>query len=175
MPSIPCLFWNEILGRNIVRREGGQGWFVQMDILGPVFAYLTCVVGIVGAFVVSFFLVFSAPNGAAIPQPGTAIVSMTASKSDMLADAKKPALKSAPTDNSAVNHVAATTQKREATLPTKTPPQINAAQKLSAFDARTKGKISRAQWRTMVAQERSRRLAYQQNSDFNSRFLGYAD
>jgi hypothetical protein len=151
-----------------------------MDILAPVFAYLTCVAGIIGAFVVSFFIVFSAPNGAAIPQHDAAVVSATASKSDMLADAKKPVLKNAPADNSAVNHVAATTQKREVTLPTKTPPQavaaqITAAQKLTAFDARAKGKISRAQWREMVAQERSRRLAYQQNSDFESRFLGYAD
>ena len=151
-----------------------------MDILAPVFAYLTCVAGIIGAFVVSFFIVFSAPNGAAIPQRSVAVVSETASKTDMLADAKNPVLKNAPTDNSAVNHVAATTQKREVTLPTKTPPQavagqITAAQKLTAFDARSKGKISRAQWREMVAQERSRRLAYQQNSNFDSRFLGYAD
>jgi len=95
-------------------------------------------------------------------------------------DARKPVLNNAPADNSAVNHAAATTQKREVTLPTKTPPQavagqITAAQKLTAFDARSKGKISRAQWREMVAQERSRRLAYQQNSNFESRFLGYAD
>jgi hypothetical protein len=151
-----------------------------MDILAPVFAYLTCVAGIIGAFVVSFFIVFSAPNGAAIPQASTAVVSTTASKADMLVDTKKPVLKNAAADNSAVNHIAATTQKREAMLPTKTPlqavaGQINAAQKLTAFDARPKSKISRAQWREMVAQERSRRLAYQQNSDFESRFLGYAD
>jgi hypothetical protein len=151
-----------------------------MDILAPVFAYLTCVAGIIGAFVVSFFIVFSAPNGAVIPEHDTAVVSATASKSDMLADAKKPVLKNAPADNSVVNHVAVTTQKREVTLPTKTSPQAvagqtTAAQKLTAFDARPKSKISRAQWREMVAQERSRRLAYQQNSDFESRFLGYAD
>ena len=150
-----------------------------MDILAPVFAYLTCVAGIIGAFVVSFFIVFSAPNEAAIPQHDT-IVSATASKSDMLADAKKPVLKNAAADNSAVNHVATTTQKREVAPPTKTPPQavagqITAGQKLTAFDARPKGKISRAQWRQMVAQERSRRFAYQQNPDFESRFLGYAD
>ncbi len=151
-----------------------------MDILAPVFAYLTCVAGIIGAFAVSFFVVFSAPNGAAIPQHSPAVVSVTTSKTDMLADAKSPVLKTAPADNSAVNHVAATTQKREVTLPTKAPPQavagqVTAAQKLTAFDARPKSKISRAQWREMVVQERSRRLAYQQNSDFESRFLGYAD
>jgi hypothetical protein len=141
-----------------------------MDILAPVFAYLTCVAGIIGAFAVSFFVVFSAPNGAAIPQHSPAVVSVTASKTDMLAEAKIPVLKTALPDNSAVNHVAATTQKREIALPTKTPPQAG-----TAFDARPKSKISRAQWREMVVQERSRRLAYQQNPDFESRFLGYAD
>jgi hypothetical protein len=151
-----------------------------MDILAPVLAYLTCVAGIVGAFALSFFVVFSAPNGAAIPQRSEAVVSVTASKADMLADANKPVLKTAPADNSAVNHVAATTQKREVTLPTKTPPQavagqMTAGQKQATIDPRAKSKISRAQWREMVAQERSRRLAYQQNSDFESRFLGYAD
>ena len=135
---------------------------------------------IIGAFAVSFFIVFSAPNEAVIPQRDAAIVSATATKSDMLADGKRPVLKNAPADNPAVNRVATTTQKREVTPPTKTPPQVvagqtPAAQKLTAFDARPKSKISRAQWRQMVAQERSRRLAYQQNSDFQSRFLGYAD
>jgi hypothetical protein len=172
MPPIPRLFWNEILRRNIVRRAGGQGWLVQMDILAPVFAYLTCVAGIIGAFAVSFFVVFSAPNGAATPQHSPAVVSVTASKTDMLAEAKTPVLKTAPADNSAVNHVAATTQKRETALPAKTPPQAAAG---TALDARPKSRISRAQWREIVVQERSRRLAYQQNPDFESRFLGYAD
>jgi hypothetical protein len=148
-----------------------------MDILAPVFAYIACVAGIVGAFVVSFSLVFSAPNGSAISQHSAAVVSATSAKSDMLADGAKPALKPALSDNSAINRVAEATQKREVTLPTKTPPRtvVAAAPRPVTPAPNPKSKITRAQWREMVAQERSRRLAFQQNSDFESRFLGFAD
>jgi hypothetical protein len=155
-----------------------------MDILAPVFAYLTCVAGIIGAFVISFFVVFSSPKQPAIAQQSAAVVSATAAKPVAVADLKKPALKGTTADNPAVNHVVAATQKREE------PPQAvaartaqapassastAAAQKLAASDAHSKSKISRAQWREMVQQERRHRIAYQQNADFESRFLGYAD
>jgi hypothetical protein len=160
-----------------------------MDILAPVLAYLTCVAGIVGAFLVSFYLVFSPPNQPAIAQHNAALVSVTATKSSPPVDAKKPALRGTVADNPPVNHAAPTTQKREdapqtsaarggapAQASTSTPAlQKVAPSEARAGDARAKGKITRAQWRQIVDQERRRRLAYQQNGDFESRFLGYAD
>ena len=168
---------------NIVRRAGGQGWFVQMDILAPVFAYLTAVAGIVGAFLVAFSVVVSAPKQPAIEQHAAAIVSTTAPKAAPAAelrpsvDATKPAPKTAA-DNPAVNHAAANTQKREgapqqAAAAKTAPAPLATTQKPAVAEARSKGKITRAQWRQIVQQERARRVA--QNADFQSRFLGYAD
>jgi hypothetical protein len=153
-----------------------------MDILAPVFAYLTAVAGIVGAFVVAFSVVVSAPKQPAIEQHSAAIVSATAPKAALAdlrptVDATKPVLKTAA-DNPPVNHVAVNTQKREAapaTAPTTAPAPLAGAQKPAVAEARSKGKITRAQWRQIVQQERSRHLAYQQGADFESRFLGYAD
>jgi hypothetical protein len=170
---------------NIVKRAGGQGWFVQMDILAPVFAYLTAVAGIVGAFAVAFSVVVSTPKQPAIEQHSAAIVSTTVAKAAPAGelrpsiDATKTVLKTAA-DNPAVNHAAANTQKREAApqqaAAAKTAPApLGTTQKPAVAEARSKGKITRAQWRQIVQQERSRRLAYQQNADFESRFLGYAD
>ncbi len=90
-----------------------------------------------------------------------------------LADAKNPAVKSGPADKLPVNYTVTTTQKREVAPQAAAIPQASpsAAQKLAAIDGRQKSKISRAQWREMVQQERSHRLA----SDFETRFLGYAD
>ncbi|HZC55115.1 MAG TPA: hypothetical protein VE396_03570 [Xanthobacteraceae bacterium] len=154
-----------------------------MDILAPVLAYLTCVAGIVGAFAVSFFVVFSTPNQPAIPQHSAAAAIVSPLKTAALVEANKPATKDSQADKPAVNYVAPTTQKREAAprasavqaAAAQAPAAQPAAQKLAAIDARQKPKISRAQWRQIVAQERSRRLAYQQGADFETRFLGYAD
>src|SRR5271169_2575091 len=149
-----------------------------MDILAPVLAYLTCVAGIVGAFAVSFFVVFSTPNQPAIPQHSAAAAIVSPLKTAALVEANKPATKDSQADKPAVNYVAPTTQKREAApraSAVQAPAAQPAAQKLAAIDARQKPKISRAQWRQIVAQERSRRLAYQQGADFETRFLGYAD
>jgi hypothetical protein len=143
-----------------------------MDILAPILAYLTCVAGIVGAFVVSFVVVFSTPEQPAMQQHVAAIASVSPLKTAALAEAGRPAAKDGPGDKLAVNYVV-NTQKREAVPQTADTP--TASQKLAAIDARQKTKISRAQWRQIVQQERSRRLAYQQGSDFETRFLGYAD
>lgn len=152
-----------------------------MDILAPVFAYLTCVAGIIGAFVVSFYLVLSPPAQPDSAPRIAAVESMSATKGDLLA--KKPILHGA-TAEAALNHAAPalTTQKREETrhrvaraVPAEAPASPVASPKLAAGDPRAKGKITRAQWRELVQQERNRRLAYQQNADFDSRFLGYAD
>ena len=148
-----------------------------MDILAPILAYLTCVAGIVGAFAVSLFVVFSTPDRPAMLQRATAIVSVNTLKTAAAVEAKKPTANDGQADKVAVNYVAPTTQNRDA-APQAISPAVaaqTASQKLAAIDARQKSKISRAQWRQIVQQERSRRLAYQQGSDFETRFLGYAD
>lgn len=157
-----------------------------MDILAPVFAYLTCVAGILGGFVVAFYLVVSPPNHAPLEASNEPIASVTATKSAPLIDLKKPALRSAAADNPAVNHAAPNTQTREearqpATARTASPQGSGrvtssaTTQNVAANELHAKSKITRAQWREMVQQERKRRLAFQQNADFESRFLGYAD
>jgi uncharacterized protein involved in copper resistance len=166
-----------------------------MDILAPVLAYLTCVAGIIGAFLVSFYIVFSPPNQAAIPQRAAAIVSANTTKVVPPVDAKKPVLKGAVADNPTPSRAAPTTQKREEAAQsvaargaptqassTQTSTPASASQKLAASEAHPglkspnpKSKITRAQWRQLVEQERRHRLAYQQDGDFESRFLGYAD
>jgi hypothetical protein len=155
-----------------------------MDILAPVFAYLTCVAGILGAFVVAFNIVVSPPNHAALEPRNEPLASVTATKSAPLTDLKK---RSAAADSPAINHAASTTQKREE-APQPPPARTASAQgssrvvspaaatqNLAASQLHAKSKITRAQWREMVQQERKRRLAFQQNADFESRFLGYAD
>jgi hypothetical protein len=158
-----------------------------MDILAPVFAYLTCVAGILGGFVVAFYVVVSPPNHAVLEPRNEPVASVTATKSAPLIDLKKPVLHSAAADSPAVNHAAPNTQKREearqpATARTANPQgsdrvasSTTATQNRAANELRGKTKITRAQWREMVQQERKRRLAFQQNADFESRFLGYAD
>jgi hypothetical protein len=158
-----------------------------MDILAPVFAYLTCVAGILGAFVVAFNIVVSPPNHAALEPRNEPLASVTATKSAPLTDLKKPALRSVAADSPAVNHAASTTQKREeapqpppartasAQGSSRVASPATATQNLAASQLHAKSKITRAQWREMVQQERKRRLAFQQNADFESRFLGYAD
>lgn len=158
-----------------------------MDILAPIFAYLTCVAGIVGGFVVAFYIVVSPPNHAAFAPRNEPIASVSATKSAPLADLKKLGLRSAAADNPAVNHVASNTQKREEARQPATARTASAqgsdrvawsaaaTQNRAASELRGKSKITRAQWREMVQQERKRRLAFQQNADFESRFLGYAD
>jgi hypothetical protein len=156
-----------------------------MDILAPVLAYLSCVAGIIGAFVLSFYMVFSPPKQPAIAQHTAAIVSTTALKAAQPADAKKPALRGSVADNPAANRLAPTTQKRDDAAqtaavrgaPAQAAAAVSASQKLATSESHPnpKSKISRAQWRQMVEQERRRRLAYQQDANFESRFLGYAD
>jgi hypothetical protein len=45
----------------------------------------------------------------------------------------------------------------------------------AAHDVRGKHALSAAQARRLIQEERARRWAYQQNSSFENRFLGYAD
>jgi hypothetical protein len=147
-----------------------------MDILASMLAYLGCVTGIVAALVMSFFVFFSTPDQPAVPKhtvalaskasasrPGESKVAMS-SATATAADAT-PASKLGPKIGPMAAGVASGAPKAE-TVP----------QAASAAHLRPRAQIGRAQYlRRLVQEERARRWAYQQDPDFDSRFLGYAD
>ncbi len=129
-----------------------------MDIIASIFAYLGCVTGIVGALAVSFFVVFAAPHAAAPAHQAVAMVSRPAVARTIAAAETKPAPKAGQRDEKIASHDTAPAQ----------PPAL-------ALNVRQKVQASRAQARRLVQEERARRWAYEQDSNFESRFLGYAD
>ncbi len=129
-----------------------------MDIIASIFAYLGCVTGIVGALAVSFFVVFAAPNTAPPPHQALAMVSRPAVARTIAAAETKPAPKAAQRDEEIASHG----------TPPAHPPAL-------ALNVRQKTQATRAQARRLVQEERARRWAYEPDSDFESRFLGYAD
>jgi hypothetical protein len=132
-----------------------------MDVLAAMFAYLGCVTGIVGALAISFFVFFSAPNQQ-IMAKNTVVI---AAKSNKLNTALVSDVKPAPAPVVAKTDVAKVEVDKVEIVP---PPKI-------AANARTKTLTSSAQLRRLVQEERARRFAYQQDADFDARFLGYAD
>jgi hypothetical protein len=129
-----------------------------MDILASILAYLGCATGIVGALAISFFVFFSTLNPGAGPKPAVAI----AAKSDRLQTATVATIPTAATKQS---------EQRVAAV---APPQP-AAPALVAAVGHRKTHLSRPQLRELVQEERAKRWAYQQDADFEARFLGYAD
>jgi hypothetical protein len=129
-----------------------------MDIIASIFAYLGCVTGIVGALAVSFFVVFAVPETAAPPHQALAMVSRPVVARTIAAAETKPAPKAAQRDEEIASHGTAPAH----------PPAL-------ALSVRQKTQASRAQARRLVQEERARRWAYEPDSDFESRFLGYAD
>jgi len=132
-----------------------------MDIIASVLAYMGCVTGIIGALVLSFAIFLSTPD-----QP-TGInypVAMAANQS--VARATTP-------------HATSKLEHRPPLVATdvqSTPAPQTMAQTMATASARQKVQTSRAQYlRRMVQEERARRWAYQQDPDFEARFLGYAD
>jgi hypothetical protein len=133
-----------------------------MDIIASILAYLGCVTGVVAALAISFMVYFSP-----VAQPASA------------PHAVALAAKSLPAKSPPTKTVAEAEQK---TVPTHPNNRVAPLAKNDATpaavptsDVRQKTKMSRAQWNKLVQNERARRLAYQQDPDFEARFLGYAD
>jgi hypothetical protein len=130
-----------------------------MDILAPIFAYLGCVAGIVCALAISFMVYVSPPGQTTANKPNVATAASPL-KVTTIAQAK-----AAPKADRHDTHVASAAG--DAAAPP--PPTV-------AFSARHRAQISRAQYyRRLVEEQRLKRLAYQQNPEFEARFLGYAD
>jgi hypothetical protein len=139
----------------------------SMDIIASMLAYLGCVTGILGALAISFFVVFSSPDQPAMPISTVATTAKpsVAKAATVAAATGKPAPKIAQADSSP----ASSDPKRE------TVPQAATGRTASAVNVRQKTQSWAAQVRRQEQEQRARRWAYQQNPDFEARFLGYAD
>jgi hypothetical protein len=130
-----------------------------MDILASIFAYMTCVAGIIGAFAIAISVLFSAPDPGKVPRQESALAT------------KHPA--------AALNTTAGNAS-QQATVP-KRGTQLQTARNgvavapLAAEQRKPSRQISAAQLRHLARQERNKRFAYQQDPDFEARFLGHAD
>jgi hypothetical protein len=132
-----------------------------MDIIASMLAYLGCVTGMVGALAVSFYVYFGAPGETAAPMQTAAVVTKVSST-------KTSAIKmSAPKTAAAAQLKPVTTVAQG---------EDNAASSGPvSIEARQKGQLSRAQLRRLAQEERARHWAYQQDPDFESRFMSYTD
>jgi hypothetical protein len=130
-----------------------------MDILASIFAYMTCVAGIIGAFAISIFVLFSAPDHVNLQHQESAL-------------ATKHAATALNTATANVSQTAAT--KRGAPSQTASNGGIPVAPP-SVEKRKPSRQISAAQLRHLARQERNKHVAYQQDSDFEARFLGHAD
>lgn len=129
-----------------------------MDILAGMLAYVAGIGALFAALAVSFFVFFATPHEPlqteTQPQNAKAmLVRPSANKPATEARAKQAATQSA-------SHFDKPAEKQPTALPR---------------DPQRKHAASAAQARRLIQEERARRWAYQQNSSFESRFVGYAD
>jgi hypothetical protein len=126
-----------------------------MDILASMLAYLGCVTGIVAALVTSCAILLSTPD-----QPARA--------NQTIAMVSKPG--AAKTATEAKPGAAIT-----ARVPPSGPAGTIVAQTTNTEIDRQRAQITRVHLRRLVQEERAKRWAYQQDRDFESLFMSYAD
>lgn len=141
-----------------------------MDILAGMLAYVAGIGALYAALAVSFFVFFATPHeplqSETQPQNARAMLvrPSTPNKPAAEARAKQTATQSASHfDKPAEKHPAAAGS------------SVTAQATALARDPQRKHAASAAQARRLIQEERARRWAYQQDSSFESRFLGYAD
>jgi hypothetical protein len=141
-----------------------------MDILAGVLVYVAGIGALFAGLAVSFFVFFATPHEPlqteTQPQNARAMLvrPSTPNKPALEASAKQNATHSA-------SHFEKSAEKHTAAADSSVAAQTTA----SARDPRRKHAASAAQARRLIQEERARRWAYQQDSSFESRFLGYAD
>lgn len=132
-----------------------------MDILASILAYLGCMTAVVAAMAISLAAFLSAPDQVpnVAPKQSIAITAKPgAPKVITTAVAKEPAKLDQELRGSSIAA------------------QHTTSASTKAASARSKMLAARAQkMRRFVQEERARRWAYQQDPDFDARFLGYAD
>jgi hypothetical protein len=131
-----------------------------MDILAGMLAYVAGIGGLFAGLAVSFFVFFSTPNEPLQTQP------QPQSASAMLV---RPSTPNKPPVVEAHAQQAAEKPAAAAGSPVAAQPAA------TARDFRRKPAAAAAHARRLIHEERARRWAYQQDSNFESRFLGYAD
>ncbi len=142
-----------------------------MDILAGMLAYVAGIGALLGALAVSFFVFFATPHEPlqtqAQPQGASAMLvrPSTPNKHATVEASSKQIAKQNATQSAvrSEKHAAA------AHAPGSAQPTA------SARDVRGKHAASVAQARRLIQEERARRWAYQQEPNFEGRFLGYAD
>jgi hypothetical protein len=130
-----------------------------MDILAAMLAYLGCVAGIVAALVMSCAIVLSTPDRPALEKQTLAMVAKpsaakTATKAKPSVKVPATAARVPPSVGSAATIVAQTT---------------------NTENDRQRARITRVHLHRLVREEQARRWAYQQDKDFESLFMSYAD
>jgi hypothetical protein len=156
-----------------------------MDILAAIAAYLGCAAGIAGALIVSLVMVL-APAGPATSarQISTQASAHKAAATQTVALASRPKTETAvskPEAMTVMTTAMATPPKSvekpvwpaKPNFPAATAEGVSRTNLAIAIGRR--GGDSRAHLRRFVQKEQARRLAYRQDPDFESRFLGYAD
>jgi hypothetical protein len=127
-----------------------------MDILASMVAYLACVTGIVAALVMSFAVVFAAPERPTAERYAVTHAAQSRALQRSAAVSAKPIVKSAP--------------------PLTPPHGEMAAQPRSLASDRQQAQQVKAQnARRLIEEDRAKRWAYRQDPDFESRFLSYAN
>ncbi len=132
---------------------------LSMDILASVIAYLGCITAVVAALVISFAAFFSSPEQAPSfpPKQSVAMSAKPSVPKVTTAAVAKPPVKLDQAQNNS-----STIAQRIA--------------RTKAAAAHTRTLAARAEKvRHLVQEERARRWAYQDDPDFEARFLGYTD
>ena len=134
-----------------------------MDILAGMLAYVAGIGALFAGLVVSFFVLF------ATPQEPLQTQTQPQSASAMLVRPSAPNKPAAVEAHATQSAAHSEKQAAAADSPGTAQP--------AAFDRdfRHKPAAAAAQARRLIHEERARRWAYQQDSSFKSRFLGYAD
>lgn len=145
-----------------------------MDIIACMLAYLTCAAGIVGALVLSAFVYFAGPDQPTAPAPTPALGATLGTTPDAAISMNaKPTRPTRATTAAAARpkrvHVAARSAPKAAIHAR--PPRLARV----AADAEPQARLSPAQLRRLAQEIRARRWAYQEDPDFESRFMSYAD
>jgi hypothetical protein len=133
-----------------------------MDILASIFAYLFCVAGILGAMALSLSLVLSSPTRSVAPAGAAA--------AQAAAQTAAVAVKPNTADPAVTKTIASAVVVSQ---PNAAPAPHSAASRLAKKDTRRKPALAQA--RRLLQEDKARRWAYQQDADFDTRFLGYAD
>lgn len=129
-----------------------------MDILAGMLAYVAGLGAFFGALAVAFFVFVAGPKDALQTQP------QPPSASAMLV---RPSTANKPTAEARAKHGHSATHATTASSPAPAQPP--------SHEARRKPAAPVAQARRLMQEDRARRWAYQQDSNFEHRFLGYSD